>query len=241
MFIAVLADIHGNLEAFRDVLARIRTRKVDRIFSLGDNVGYGPDPEAVMELIRKNTIESVLGNHEKAMNEESFISWFNPLAQKAVRYTRDHLSDQSLLAIKDYPKSRVFEKIRFVHGAPPSSPVLYLFQLTDDKLAKRLHAMDESLCFAGHTHDLGLITYDGTHLVHSTLPFGETRLDPDLKYLINVGSVGQPRDGDNRAKYVLYDTRTRILTLEAVPYDNRTTADKIIKAGIPEQYAQKLL
>lgn len=241
MLIAVFADIHGNLEAFLNVLAHIREHSITRIFSLGDNVGYGPDPENVMGLIRENAIESVLGNHEKAMNEEAFTTWFNPLAQKAIHYTRNHLSSQSLEEIKGFPKSRVFEHMRFVHGSPPASPVLYLFQLSDDKLARRMEAMDEAVCFVGHTHDLCLITYDGKTLVRQGLPYGETRLDPDKKYIVNVGSVGQPRDGDKRAKYVLYDSQTRILTLDAVTYDSRTTADKIIKAGIPETYAEKLL
>lgn len=241
MLIAVFADIHGNLEAFTEVLGDMKNYPVERIYSLGDNVGYGPDPEPVMDLIRKNNIESVLGNHEKVVIKDTFIAWFNPMARKAVRYTIEHLSSLSVAEFRDLPKSRVFENMRFVHGAPPASPVLYLFQLNDEKLAKRLHDMGETLCFAGHTHDLGLIVYDGDTLIRTDLEVGETWLDPDKKYLVNVGSVGQPRDGDIRAKYVLFDTQTRVLTLRAVDYDNQATADKIIRAGIPQQYADKLL
>jgi predicted phosphodiesterase len=241
MRIAVFADIHGNLEAFTQVLTHIHENQASRIFSLGDNVGYGPDPEPVMALIRKHRIDSVLGNHEKAMIEEPFIAWFNPMAQKAVLYTRRHLSEESMDEIRSYPKSRVFENMRFVHGAPPSSPVLYLFQLDDEKLAKRMATLDETLCFTGHTHDLGLIVWDGGDLVRTELEPGTLTLDPAKRYIINVGSVGQPRDGDNRAKYVLYDTGTRRLTVNALTYDNRFTADKIIRAGIPSQYAEKLL
>lgn len=241
MLIAVFADIHGNLEAFTQVLEELKKYPVDRIFSLGDNVGYGPDPEPVMDLIRKNAIESVLGNHEKALIEESFVAWFNPLAQKAITYTKANLSSQSMCEFEDLPKSRVFNSMRFVHGAPPASPVLYLFQLSDDKMIKRLRDMDEHICFAGHTHDLGLIVYDGDTLIRTDLTEGDTFLEPNKKYLVNVGSVGQPRDGNAKAKYVLYDTEKSVLSLHAIDYDNRTTADKIIKAGIPEQYAQKLL
>lgn len=241
MLIAVFADIHGNLEAFNQVLAHIYEHPVSRIFSLGDNVGYGPDPEPVMQLIRKNRIRSVLGNHEKAMIEDPFIAWFNPSAQDAIYYTRDHLSVKSMEEIRDYPKSRVFKNIRFVHGAPPSSPVLYLFQLEDDKLAKRISTLTEPLTFAGHTHDLGLIEWDGKQLSRKVLKPGKITLDPDKRYIVNVGSVGQPRDGDTRAKYILFDTETRALTVNALAYDNQLTASKIIKAGIPEQYARNLL
>lgn len=241
MLIAVFADIHGNLEAFQAVLEHIRQHPVNRIISLGDNVGYGADPEAVMALIRTLGIDSVLGNHEKAMNEEAFTAWFNPRAQLALQYTRSQLSAPSLEAIRRYPTSLVFDHMRFVHGAPLDSPVLYLFQLSDDTLIRRLDQMDEHLCFVGHTHQRGLIRYEGGRVVHEDLPFGETRLDPAMTFLINVGSVGQPRDEDKRAKYVRYDTESRILTMEAVDYNKTAAADKILKAGIPEEYARKLL
>lgn len=241
MLIAVFADIHGNLEAFQRVLEDIKNHSVERIFSLGDNVGYGPDPEPVMELIRKHGIESVLGNHEKALIEDAFVVWFNPLAQQAIHYTKAHLSSQSICEFGDLPKSRVFMNMRFVHGAPPASPVLYLFQLTEEKLAKRMRDMDEDVCFAGHTHDLGLYVYDGCSVMRLDFPEGDTSLDPGRKYIVNVGSVGQPRDGNTKAKYVLFDTEKRMLSLKTVIYDNKTTAKKIINAGIPEQYAHKLL
>ena len=241
MLIAVIADIHGNLEAFQAVLAQIRENKVARIISLGDNVGYGPDPEQVMALVREEGVESVLGNHEMVMKDPHFIAWFNPLAQQAVLYTRARLSEQSLDDIRSYPKSRVFDRLRFVHGAPPASPLLYLYQLSDEKLAKRLDCMEETLCFAGHTHDLQLIEYRGGSLERKQLVPGTFQLDSDVTYLVNAGSVGQPRDGDNKAKYVLYDTTTHVLTVRAVPYDAEFTASKIIRAGLPEQFARRLL
>jgi predicted phosphodiesterase len=237
---AVIADIHGNLEAFDAVLACIHAEQVSRIFSLGDNVGYGPDPEAVMERIRDNGILSVLGNHEMAMKHESFISWFNPMAQKAVLFTRAHLSEKSLGEIREYPKSRIYEKLRFVHGAPPASPLLYLFQISDDKLARCLDRLEQTVCFAGHTHDLQIIEYDGTHVHRYPLPLGDSPLNPSFRYVINVGSVGQPRDGDKRAKYVIYDASSHTVSVKAVVYDPRFTAEKIIHAGIPGEYAARL-
>jgi predicted phosphodiesterase len=241
MKIAVFADIHGNLEAFTAVLAHIRRQPVDALISLGDNVGYGADPEAVMALIRENDVLSVLGNHEKAMNEDAFIAWFNPLAQLAVHYTRSRLSARSLAEIRDYPTSRVIGPLRFVHGAPPDSPVLYLFQLSEATLIRKMKTMAETICFVGHTHQLGLIRLDGDTLIREPLPVGQKHLDPAIPTIINAGSVGQPRDEDKRAKYVRFDTDTRMLTVEAVVYDNAAAADKILKAGIPADFARKLL
>ena len=241
MRIAVIADIHGNFEAFKEVLAGIRTDHVDRIISLGDNVGYGPDPEPVMALIRDHKIDSVLGNHEMAMKDNSFIAWFNPLAQKALLYTRENLSALSFEQIRTFPKSLVVDDMRFVHGAPPSSPVLYLFQIPDARLVKRLDVLEERIFFVGHTHELMLIDYYGKDIRRNDLYPGEIHLEKGKKYMINVGSVGQPRDMDKRAKYVLYDTESGLLTVKSVDYPNTITADKIIRAGIPKQYAEKLL
>lgn len=237
----VIADIHGNLEALDAVLEDIREKNTARIFSLGDNVGYGADPEAVMERLRERGILSVLGNHELAMKHDSFISWFNPMARQAVTFTRAHLSEQSLSEIRAYPKSRVFENLRFVHGAPPASPLLYLFQLSDDRLARCLDRLDQNVCFAGHTHDLQVIEYDGTHVERRNLPIGDMDLDPSCRYVVNVGSVGQPRDRDKRAKYVIYDRSVHRISVHAVAYDAETAAAKIIQAGIPIDYATRLL
>ncbi len=241
MRIAIIADIHGNLEACDAVLDHIGHQDVSGIFSLGDNVGYGPDPERVIERLKTRSVRSVLGNHEMALNRESFISWFNPMAQKAVLYTRAHLSETSLKEIRSYPKSLVFRGMRFVHGAPPASPFLYLFQISDDKLVRCLRRLNERICFAGHTHDLHIVTDDGRDLLREPLPLGDTVLSREFRYVINAGSVGQPRDGDKRAKYLIFDTETYTLSVRAVDYDRRTTAAKIRSAGLPDQYADRLL
>lgn len=240
MKLSVFTDIHGNLEAFARVLEEIEAEKPDRIISLGDNIGYGPDPEPVMELLRQFDIKSVLGNHELAIVNRRFIKWFNPLAQIAVNYTQKHLSDTSVDLIKTYEKCLVSENMRFVHGSPLSSVSIYLFQLSDSKLMSILDKMEEDICFTGHTHDLGLIEYDGDTLVRKHLGEGVIHLDRDKKYIVNTGSVGQPRDGDNRAKFVLFDTEDYSLDIRFVTYDYKKTAKKIVDAGIPDVYAKKL-
>lgn len=240
MKIAVLSDIHANLEAFLKVLGDIDARGIQKIISIGDNIGYGPDPEAVMQLLLAKGIYSTLGNHEMPVKQKSFINWFNPVAQKSVHYTLSRLSEESLAAIKTFEPFVIFKGARFVHGVPKKSLTLYIFQLSEDILLKKFREMDESVCFIGHTHDLDLIAYDGVGFERSALPEGVTTLDKEKKYIINIGSVGQPRDGDNRAKYVIWDSNANTVELKCLAYDYQKTGEKIRAAGLPEQYARRL-
>lgn len=240
MNIAVFADIHGNLEAFNSVMKEIHKENVDHIISLGDNIGYGADSEAVMGLLGKNRIESILGNHELAIVNPDFIKWFNPNSKTAVLHAIDSLSEKSKKDIGTFKKNLVIQNMRFVHGTPPASVALYLFQVSDRRLADKITKMNENICFTGHTHDLGLIEYDGKTLVRKELKKGITTLDISKKYIINAGSVGQPRDEDHQAKYILFNTETMTLDLRYVQYDYKSAARKIIAAGLPEEYARKL-
>jgi len=240
MKLAVLSDIHGNLEAFQAVLDEIDDLSIDRVISLGDNIGYGPDSEAVVSLIKTRNIASVLGNHEMAVKKKETLAWFNPTAQKAWAIARAQLSDSSLAWIDTLPRHIVTRGLRFVHGVPPDSVFLYLFQLPEKKVIQKLALSKESVCFVGHTHELGMISWDGTRLGKKRAVPGTYPLEPDRQYIINAGSVGQPRDGTPGAKFVLFDTQTRKLTVKSVSYPFETTRQKIIAAGIPEIYADRL-
>ncbi|MDZ7663960.1 MAG: metallophosphoesterase family protein [Desulfotignum sp.] len=240
MKIAVLSDIHGNLEAFQAVLDAIEHFRIDTVISLGDNIGYGPDSEAVVALIRARKIASVLGNHEMAVKNKNNLAWFNPVAQNALAIAQSQLSDASLAWINQLPRYIILAGLRFVHGVPPDSAFLYLFQLPENRLIRKLAQSEEPICFAGHTHELEIISWDGTRLEKQTPGPGRYCLEPDQKYIINAGSVGQPRDGSAGAKFVLYDTGTQELTVRAVAYPFEKTQEKIIAAGIPRMYADRL-
>lgn len=240
MKLAVLSDIHGNLEAFQAVLDAIGHLPIDTMISLGDNIGYGPDSEAVAALIRARKIASVLGNHEMAIKKKETLAWFNPVAQKAVAIAQSQLSDASLAWINQLPRYRVKHGLRFVHGVPPDSVFLYLFQLPETRLIQKLAQSEEPICFAGHTHELGIISWDGTRLIKENSVPGRYILDPAKKYIINAGSVGQPRDGSREAKFILYDTVSHQLIFKAVAYPFEKTQEKIIAAGIPRIYADRL-
>lgn len=240
MKLAVLSDIHGNLEAFQAVLDAIAPPGIDMIVSLGDNIGYGPDSEAVVTKIRNRNIASVLGNHEMAVKNNQNLAWFNPVAKRALAIAQSQLSDTSLAWIKQLPRYLVTAGLRFVHGVPPDSAFLYLFQVPENKLIQKLAQSDEPICFVGHTHELGIISWDGTRLGKENAAPGTYLLEPDRQYIINAGSVGQPRDGTSGAKFVLFDTQTLELTLKSVSYPFEATQKKIIAAGIPEMYADRL-
>lgn len=240
MRIAVLSDIHGNLEAFEAVLKDMDRTAPDAVISLGDNIGYGPDPEAVVRRMRENEIPSVLGNHEMVVANPSFINWFNEQIQASMQITLDALSEESVTYIRDLEEYISRWNCRFVHGFPPRSPSLYLFQMTENQVLQTFEFMEERICFVGHTHELRQVEYDGEAFCNSPLSRETVSLHPDRKYIINVGSVGQPRDGDNRAKYVIWDEEENTLEVRYVTYDIETVVKKILDAGLPEVNALRL-
>jgi len=240
MKIAVIADIHGNLEAFTNVLGDIESQQIEAVISLGDNIGYGADSEQIIQQIRTRNIISIMGNHEHAISNPKVRAWFTKDAQKALDQARASLSEGSKDYICSLQKSLRLYNCLFVHGFPPDSTRFYLFQISDAKLLKTFDEMEESICFVGHTHKLRLV-YLQNGIIHSqTLESGLTRLNSNQKYIINAGSVGQPRDGDPNAKYLIWDSSTDQLETRSIPYDVETAAKKIVAAGIPVKFARRL-
>ncbi len=240
MKLAVVSDIHGNLEAFKQVLADIEQAGVETIISLGDNIGYGPESEKVMALIRSRKIPSIMGNHELALLDPSYLRWFNPLARESLNITSRTLSDATRHDIFALPKTLTEHNCRFVHGFPPDFITTYLFEVSKPEIEHALAQLKERLCFVGHTHKLELIGFDGDQLTRTRLKQGTIELDPQQRYIINSGSVGQPRDATNHAKYVIWDTATNRLEVRFVPYDHVSVAIKIITAGLPSVHADRL-
>ena len=241
MRIAVLSDIHGNMDAFEKVLEDIERCRPDAVFSLGDNIGYGPEPERVIQTLMRLRIPSVLGNHELAAKDPGFLGWFNPLARRSLAMTFERLSPDSLSFIKQLPTHLSAHGLRMVHGFPPDSPTLYMFQIESRQKRKILMSLPERVCLVGHTHVLAIAACDRKGLSEVECREGENALDAERAYLINIGSVGQPRDGDLRAKYVIWDAVHNTLDIRCVAYDARAAAAKIVAAGMPEPHARRLL
>jgi len=240
MKLAIISDIHANFEAFQEVLTDIAAQELDQILCLGDNIGYGPEPEAVVSLLRGREIPSTMGNHEAAIVDPGCTAWFNPSAVEALTRTKELISPETGSFIETLPVNRIYRNILCVHGCPPDDVFLYLFELDSRQLARLLSSMDQEICFVGHTHYLELVSLEGDRIARRSLEAGVQHLAASAKYIVNVGSVGQPRDGNNNAKYVIWDTETRNLDVRYVPYDIQKTADAIIRKGIPRMYADIL-
>ena len=240
MRIAVISDIHGNLEAFLEVLADIDQSGVDEIICLGDLIGYGPNPEEVVQKIRALQIPTIMGNHERVVSDKRALRWFNRVARKSLKKTIQFLSEDSIQYIRELPSSIVSHGCRFVHGFPPDSVRTYVFQISEEALFDTFIEMKEKICFIGHTHMLKLIRFDGDSVIEKPLRKGITEIDTDQHYIFNIGSVGQPRDASKKAKYVIWDADRKRVELKYIPYDVESVAERIIARGLPETHARRL-
>lgn len=238
MRIAVISDIHGNIEAFKTVLKDIERKAVNQIISLGDNIGYGADSEAVIQQIIASRIPSILGNHELACVNKKVYKWYIGDTKRSLDDTLSKLSPSSIDYLKGLTVNLSKYQAFFVHGFWPDSVRHYLHQIPDSELLHAFGQIKESICFLGHTHRLSLIFPEDGNIQVQPLNPGLTQLEKNNKYMVNAGSVGQPRDGDPRAKYVIWDTEKHCLDIRYIDYDNQTAARKILAAGLPFKYAQ---
>jgi len=240
MKIAVISDIHGNMDALTRVLSDIDQQDVDDVISLGDNVGYGPESGEVIRRIQAQQIPSVIGNHELALHDHTHLARFNASAKISIEKTKDQLTDDEINFSASLNTFLLRHNCRFVHGFPLDCPLTYQFWVSEKRMRDIFSKMEEPLCFTGHTHCLELIEFDGQRISRRPLTEGETKLNHDFRYILNVGSVGQPWDGDNRAKYVILDTRRHSIQTRFIPYDIAAVAQKIIDSGLPEVHGLRL-
>jgi diadenosine tetraphosphatase ApaH/serine/threonine PP2A family protein phosphatase len=240
---AVIADIHGNNQALAAVLVDIEDQTVDEIISLGDTVGYGPEPERVVRTLIAVGIPSALGNHELALINDDYFRLLNPTCRQSLARTRELLSEESLAWLAALPVVIFRDNARFLHGCPPASTTEYLFDPSPSRLKRIFAGYPEAICFVGHTHLLSMfkITAAGTTL-SATIGPGTTTIDPACRYLFTCGSVGQPRDDhSNLAKYGIWDDERHTVEIRAVPYDVDTTVRLIKVKGFPDINARRLL
>jgi diadenosine tetraphosphatase ApaH/serine/threonine PP2A family protein phosphatase len=208
--------------------------KVDRILVLGDIVGYGPDPNAVITRLRAVRARAVMGNHDAAMLAPSLLDWFNPHAAAAARWTQAVLTPESRRYLASLPKFGRLGQHRYVHGSP-RKPYLWEYILDDLQALEILVRLGPRLCFFGHTHLPRIFTAEGEEIPEPghwiTLPAAA---------LVNPGSVGQPRDGNPEAAFAVLDLATPAVRFDRVSYDIPTTQAKIRDAGLPEVEAARL-
>lgn len=240
MLTAILSDIHGNLEAFQAVILDMEKHRPDRVICLGDLIGYGPDPEEVITLFRQKKYSTVLGNHEAALLNHKMLNLLNFQAKENALATEQMLSAENIDYCRQLPKNLIYHGALFVHGFPPKSVMKYITMATDERFASYFSRSDHWLNFVGHSHDLFLFAWKNGRLTKEKLTRGNHNLEKDTKYMINVGSVGQPRDGNYSAKYVLWDSEKDSLQVNFVDYNVQETVRKIRNCGFPDAYARRL-
>ena len=239
----VITDIHGNLEALDACLADARAHTYDSTLVLGDLVGYGPDPNTVVERVQALApVAIVRGNHDKVACGLEQAEGFNSVAKSAAKWTLETLQPahrEWLAALPEGPTA-VDDLVQICHGSPFDEDA-YIFDELD--AVRAVKVATRPLCLFGHTHYPVTfeLSADGFDSVGSAaMPLTQVQMKPGSKYLINPGSVGQPRDGDPRAAYAIVDTTQRLVELYRVRYAVAQTQAKIIKAGLPEVLAQRL-
>lgn len=237
---AVLSDVHGNLEALEAVVADLDRVGADRVICLGDLVGYGPDPEAVVTWVRQLGCLCIRGNHEAALAARKERERMNFQAKENNISTANLLSPDNFLYCCELPRTLDFGDALFVHGCPPDSVNTYMYMLSDADVCRIFAEDPHTLFFVGHTHELALIHQEGGEVIRNRLAVGVYHLAAGCKYLINCGSVGQPRDHDRRSKYLVWDSNTAELEVRAVEYDVESTAKKIEERGFPQSFAERL-
>jgi putative phosphoesterase len=222
---AIISDIHSNIEALMAVMSAIGKKHVDDIICLGDIVGYGANPDEAAEIVRNEAKYVVRGNHDDALFDDRTYSMINPYARIAIEYGRSVLSPESMNWLKEIPLTLKLGDVLLVH-ASPSQPHEWKYVLSQSDALVELSAFEERVCLIGHTHVPGI--------------FKEETVHGGFRELINVGSVGQPRDGDSRASFGIIDTDNFTYQNIRVEYDCQMAGNKIIAAGLPPFLAERL-
>jgi predicted phosphodiesterase len=229
MRIGIFSDVHANLPALEAVLKALSEAHVDVMYCLGDTVGYGPFPNECVDLVRQHCAVVLKGNHDSGLIGETPIEDFNQYGLAAIQWSQGHVTDERKEYLRSLPLMDVRDSITLAH-ASPLQPGEWMYVLTLRSAKENFTAFSTELCFIGHTHVPVIINENLT-------------VDAERKpgrSIINVGSVGQPRDGNPDAAYAVFDTQTGEYKFHRISYDIKKTASAIKKAGLPDYLAKRL-
>jgi predicted phosphodiesterase len=232
------SDVHANLEALKACVLDFRSEKIDKLFFLGDAVGYGPNPDECVKLIDKISEVGLMGNHDYAALGLMETEYFNQYAAQSVGWTKDSLSQKSIEIMTDFELTHQVDDILMVHSSP-KDPENWHYILDMDDAEENFNYFQQKICLVGHTHRPYIVYKSGTENAVLSRQTGEV-LQDDCRYLVNIGSVGQPRDGDPRSCYMIFDTETSSLSLKRVQYNVRNTQNDMAKVGLPEYLIERL-
>jgi len=238
----IISDLHANLEALQSVLCEAAGR-YEQTICCGDLVGYGADPNAVTEWVREHCLTVVRGNHDRASTGQDDLEWFNPVARQAAVWTMGSLSPANSEYIENLPQGPLtVDGFQVVHGSPFDEDE---YVVGAGEAGQAFSYLGARVAFFGHTHVQGGFIWNHSR-VETILRMPVYRqsealeIDPDCAYLINPGSVGQPRDGDPRAAYAVYDSEAKQVVYYRVEYDVAAAQKKIHDAGLPPILADRL-
>jgi predicted phosphodiesterase len=231
----ILGDIHSNLEALDVVLDYLR-KEVDRYISVGDLVGYAASPNECIDRVRGIGSVIVAGNHDCAVTGKADIARFNPYAREAVIWTKETLTKDNFSFLSSLDLIIHADNCTVVH-ASLDMPDEWTYIMSIDEADLSFRFQETAICFIGHTHYPGIFRSDGKYV-----PFddGEYPLKGNYKFLVNVGSIGQPRDGSPDACAVIFDSDKSVVKIKRIAYNVKKAQDKIIKAGLPKILASRL-
>lgn len=234
----LISDIHGNLEALQAVYKEIDKLGVDEILCLGDVIGYGPDPEKCLELVRERANVILAGNHDHAPIGLVDVTYFNTYAKRAVEWTAAKIGQEAREFFESCPLIHTFENFTIVHSTP-LNPSAWEYILSIDDAVENFPHFDTRVCFIGHSHVPVIISKSSQEQIQ-VQRLGSLILQDDYKYIINIGSVGQPRDLDPRAAFATFDDASFSYELHRVKYDIGKVQRKILERGLPPFLAERL-
>lgn len=238
----ILSDLHANLQALQAVLADTAGR-YEHALCCGDLIGYGADPNAIVDWVRTNCSLVVRGNHDKACTGLDDLEWFNPVARHAAIWTQKALTAENAEYARNLPKGPLtHEAFELVHGSPYDEDE---YVLAADEATQAFGYLERRLTFFGHTHVQGGFIWNQSRVeTISRTPVRSSNqvieIDPECAYMVNPGSLGQPRDGDPRAAYLLYDSDASVIAYHRVAYDVAGAQKAIRDAGLPAILADRL-
>lgn len=236
MKFAILADIHGNWEALQVVLEDTKAQKCTHYACLGDVVGYNANPKECLDVIRGMGMPCVKGNHDEYCSAESALDGFNPAAAEAVMWTRKQLTEDDRNWLRDLKYMKMVTSFSLVH-ATLDAPQRWGYVFNKLDAAASFTYQNTAVCFFGHTHVPVAFVKD-TVVRGGT--YSKFKVEPGKKYFVNVGSIGQPRDNNPKAAYVVYDMDEGTIEIRRLDYDIPTAQKKILAAGLPPRLAERL-
>jgi len=235
----IFSDVHSNLEALRAAIEAYKKESVDRYLCVGDIVGYGADPAKCIKEIKNFTEVCVAGNHDWASVDLLSCDYFNPIAQAAIFWTKGQLNQECRYFLHSLELIYKNQDLTLVHGTL-DNPQDFGYMIEDYNADESFRLLENNVCFIGHSHVAGVFIKKREAKIEYAVESPIKIKEPN-KYIINVGSIGQPRDSIPDAAYCLYDTDKKEVCIKRVKYDIRSARNKIIKAGLPKILGDRLL